>query len=209
MTDRSGPAYRIETERLVIRCWAPGDAPLLVAAVTDSVEHLKPWMPWAHDEPQPLAARIALMRRWRAAFDTDQDYVYGVFDRDETRVLGGTGLHTRLGPAALEIGYWVHVDFINRGLATELSAALTKVAFEIMDVTRVEIHCDPANVRSAAVPEKLGFVHEATLRARMTQHDGSPRDTMIWSLFLDTYAASPAASAEIAAYDVVGERLLP
>jgi len=58
-------------------------------------------------------------------------------------VLGSTGLHTRVGAGAREIGYWIHQDYINQGLATEATAALTKVAFAIDQVTRIEIHCDP------------------------------------------------------------------
>mgnify|MGYP006158626091 CR=1 FL=1 len=37
-------------------------------------------------------------------------------------------------------------------------------------IDRVEIHCDPANVRSASVPRKLGFRHEATLHRRAVRH---------------------------------------
>jgi hypothetical protein len=48
------PAYRIETERLVVRCYQPSDAQLLADSVAESLEHLKPWMSWAHDEPQPF-----------------------------------------------------------------------------------------------------------------------------------------------------------
>jgi len=208
-----GPAYRIHTRRLVIRCWEPADAPLLKAAIDASVEHLLPWMPWAADEPRPVEAKVALTRTWRGRFDLDQDYVYGILNRDETAVLGGCGLHARAGvPAgtaeALEIGYWVHVEQINRGLATETSAALTKVAFEINGVERVEIHNDPKNVRSAAVPRKLGFVQEAILRQRTRTADGTPRDTMIWTLLRDEYPGSPASRAEIEAFDVVGSRLL-
>ena len=148
-----GPAYRIQTERLVIRCWNPPDAPLLATAIEESVDHLSPWMPWARNEPTPMAERIERLRRFRGQFDLDQDYVYGIFNLDETRVLGGTGLHTRVGEDAREIGYWIHVDYINRGLITESTAALTKVAFEVDGVRRVEIHCDPENIRSAAIPE--------------------------------------------------------
>jgi RimJ/RimL family protein N-acetyltransferase len=110
--------------------------------------------------------------------------------------------------ATREIGYWIHKDHINQGLATEATAALTRVAFTIDKVTRVEIHCDPANVRSAAVPRKLGFRHEAILRQRTLGVDGRLRDTMIWTLLADEYPASPAAAAEIEAFDVVGQRLL-
>ena len=202
------PAYRIHTPRLVLRCWSPSDAPLLKAALDESLEHLLPWMPWADQEPEPVEAKVARLRRFRGEFDLDRDYVYGILDRGETRVLGGTGLHTRVGKGALEIGYWIHADHINRGLATEAAGALTRVAFEVHGVDRVEIHNDPANMRSAAVPRKLGFTQEATLRRRTVATDGSPRDTMIWTLFASDYAASPAAQARLEAFDVIGKRIL-
>ena len=74
--------YRIHTPRLVVRCWEPADAPQLMAAKNASKEHLLPWMPWALGEPSDLAANLALIRAWHAQFDTDQDYVYGIFNRE-------------------------------------------------------------------------------------------------------------------------------
>lgn len=203
-----GPAYRIVTARTVIRCWQPTDAALLKEAIDASLDHLQPWMPWAHHEPTDLDAKIATMRTFRGRFDLGQDFVYGIFNRDETLVLGGTGLHTRLGKDAREIGYWIRADAINRGLATEISAALTRVAFEIDRVRRVEIHCDPANVRSAAVPAKLGFSHEATLRQRVDRGGDSPGDAMIWTIFAEDYPSSPAAAAEIVAFDAAGRVII-
>ena len=204
----SGPAYRIHTRRLVLRCWEPADALLLKAAIDASLDHLRPWMPWAQHEPEELEAKIERLRRYRGNFDLDQDFVYGVFDRDETQVLGSSGLHTRVGKGAREIGYWIHADHVNQGLATETSAALTRVAFEVDVVGRVEIHCDPANKRSAAVPRKLGFMHEATLRKRKATGNGEPRDDMVWTLLVDEYPGSPASRAEMEAFDVLGRRIL-
>lgn len=206
--DVTGPAYRIQTKRLVIRCKNPSDAPLLAAAIEESLDHLRPWMPWTRREPLPMGERIELLRRFRGQFDLDQDYVYGIFNQDETRVLGGTGLHTHLGKEAREIGYWIHVDYINRGLATESTAALTKVAFEVDSVRWVEIHCGPENIRSAAIPEKLGFTHEATLRQRMVDGWDEPRDTMIWTMFADDYPGSYAAGVEVEAFDSTGRKVL-
>ena len=136
----SNPAYRIETARLLVRCYEPADATLLAESVTESIEHLKPWMPWAHAEPEPFEVKAERVKRFRGMFDLQQDYVYGIFNKDETRLVGGTGLHTRLGNEQLEIGYWIHKDFINQGLVTESTAALVKVAFEVIHVHRIEIH---------------------------------------------------------------------
>ena len=82
------------------------------------------------------------------------------------------------------------------------------MAFEIDRVHRVEIHCDPANVRSAAVPRKLGYTHEATLHQRLPLPDGTFRDAMVWTLLAGEYPASPAARAEIQALDALGRQIL-
>ncbi len=203
----SGPAYRIVTPQLVIRCYTPADAVMLQNAISESLEHLLPWMPWAANEPEDLQVRVEHLRQFRAQFDLDQNFVYGIFNSQENRLLGSTGLHPRIGPNALEIGYWIHKDFVNHGYATEASAALTKVAFKLQHVGRLEIHCAVENIASAAVPRKLGYYHEATLRGRGFAH-GKVADQMVWSLFAEDYPSSPAASLEIAAYDAAGRRAL-
>ncbi len=149
------PPYRVLTERLCIRCWDPADAPLLELALDTSLEHLRPWMPWAHDEPRPLAERVALLRGFRGSFDLDRDYVYGLFDRDEQEVVGGSGLHTRVGEGALEIGYWIAASRTGRGLATEATAALARVAFALCGVDRVDT--------DTAIAEVLGTDTERVL----------------------------------------------
>lgn len=201
------PAYRIETPRLVIRCWDPKDAPLMQIAAAESKEHLLPFMPWAMDEPQTVQQKVELARRFRGRFDRDDDYVYGIFNPEETRVLGGTGLHTRVTGNALEIGYWLHKDFVNQGLITESTAALTRVAFELYHVERLEIHCSVENRASAAIPRKLGYTHEATRRG-LGYANGRTTDSMIWTLFESEYPKSPSASAQLRAFDIRGDALL-
>ena len=199
-------AYRIETKRLVLRCWNPEDAAMIQEAAAASKEHLLPFMPWAADEPQTVEQKVELMRKFRGSFDRGEDYIYGIFNQDASRALGGTGLHTRPKDNALEIGYWLHKDFINQGLITESTAALTKVAFELYRVDRMEIHCSVDNLASAAVPRKLGYIHEAT-RRRLGFANGKSSDSMIWTLFADEYPNTPCALAEIKVFDVVGNKL--
>ena len=150
-----GLPERIETARLVLRAWTPDDVAALAAAVTRSIDHLRPWMAWIADEPLPRDARVARIEGWRAQREAGGDLVYGILAGDA--VVGGCGFHRRLGPGALELGYWVHVDHVGRGVATEASAALTDAAFASDGIARVEIHHDRANAASGAVPRRLGF----------------------------------------------------
>jgi len=201
------PAYRIETERLVLRCWEPRDAAMMQAAAAESREHLLPFMPWASEEPQTVQQKVALIRRFRAHFDSGEDYVYGIFSPDESRVLGGTGLHTRIKGNALEVGYWLHKDYVNRGLITESTAALTRVAFELYHVERLEIHCSIQNHASAAIARKLGYTHEATRRG-LGYANGRNTDSMIWTLLADEYPNTISIAAKIRALDAIGNSVL-
>lgn len=85
------------------------------------------------------------------------DYEYVLRPEPAGQVIGCFGLHRRVGPGAIEIGYWVHVDFTGRGYATAGTRALTQAALALPDVTRVEVHTDEANTISAAIPRRLGY----------------------------------------------------
>jgi RimJ/RimL family protein N-acetyltransferase len=199
--------YRIETERLVVRCYEPRDAPLLKDAIDSSLEHLQPWMPWALDEPQTLEQKIELVDFFRASFDAGENFTYGIFAADEAELLGGTGLHPRVGPGGLEIGYWVRASATRQGIVTESTAALTRAGFEVCAADRIEIRIEPRNQASFGVPRKLGFVEEATLRRRLPGREGGPlRDVTIFTMFREDF--DPALAPGMRAFDARGEQLL-
>jgi RimJ/RimL family protein N-acetyltransferase len=199
--------YRIETERLVVRCWDPRDAALLKDAVDSSLDHLRAWMPWAEDAPQSLEETVKLLRSFRSLFDTGENFVMGIFSADESEALGGTGLHPRTDPWSFEIGYWVRASAARRGIATESTAALTRVGFEICGVDRIDIRIDPENEASKGVPRKLGFVEEATLRRRLPgRAGGPPRDVTLYSLFREDF--DPAIAPGLRAFDASGRQIL-
>jgi RimJ/RimL family protein N-acetyltransferase len=203
------PPYRIETDRLVIRCYELEDAPLLKEAVDSSIDHLLPWMPWARLEPQTLDEKVELLRGFRSSFDADEEYPYGVFEPDESRQLGGTGLHRRGGEGSLEIGYFLRADATGRGLATEMTAVLARAAVEKCGVDRVDIQVDPANKRSLLVPRRLGFVEEATLRRRLEpkEYGGPRRDTILFTLLAEELPISACVAYEYRAFDALGRGL--
>jgi RimJ/RimL family protein N-acetyltransferase len=199
--------YRIETERLVLRCWEPADAPLLKDALDSSLEHLRPFMDWANDEPEPVEVKAERLRAFRALYDTGESFIMGIFDRPEREVLGGTGLHARIGPGGLEIGYWVRASAARQGIATEAAAALTRAGFEVCKADRIEIRIEPRNEASFGVPRKLGFVEEATLRRRLPGFRGGPlRDVTIWTLFREDF--DPALAPALRAFDALGRQLI-
>lgn len=197
--------YRIETERLVIRCYEPGDASKLHEAIIRSLDHLRPWLPWVQQEPKPPEARAGLIRLFRGQFDLGLDYAFGIFDKEEMELVGSTGLHTRIGRNAREIGYWIGIDHIGRGYATEAVSALVKTGFDIEGISRIEIRCAPENTRSQHVPQKLGFKMENIVKRILYQ---DMVETMIWSMTKKEYASSLIRHLQIKAFDLTGSSLL-
>ena len=193
-----------------MRCWEPRDAPLLKEAVDSSLDHLRAWMPWAHEDPQPLAAKVELLRTFRGKFDLGQEFVYGIFSADESEAVGGSGLHRRSFDGILEIGYWISASRAGQGLGTEAAAAVARVGFEVAGAERIEIRVDPGNAASLAIPRKLGFVEEGTLRRFLHGRDGTPlqRDAVVFALLRHELAGSPVAAAKLRAFDAAGNIVL-
>ncbi len=142
-------------EQVQLRRWVPDDAEVAGRAVAESQEHLRPWMAWVSQEPLSLERRTAMIQEWEREWLRGGDISMGVFFSGH--VAGSCGLHYRIGPGGLEIGYWTHPAFTRRGIATIAAGLLTDAAFALPGITRVEIHHDKANQASAGVPRKLGF----------------------------------------------------
>jgi len=199
--------HRIVTERLVLRRYEAGDAEQMSRVVTASRHYLAEWMPWARAEPLPPEERSALLDTLIADFDEGRDFTLGIFLREAGDYVGGSGLHTRLGEGALEIGYWIAPERQGLGYATETVLALTHVALDLAGAERVEIHHTPNNVKSRAVPQRCGFSYDG--RA-VTSMPGVPdvEPTDMWSATPEHLASKPLASTpRPRAFDAHGQEL--
>ena len=98
--------------------------------------------------------RIIRVEQW---WDSGSDFTFLLLDAAQTRMLGHFGLHSRIGPNAIEMGYWLTPDATGHGYATSAAGALTKAALEHLGVARIEIHCDAANIPSQRIPQRLDY----------------------------------------------------
>jgi RimJ/RimL family protein N-acetyltransferase len=140
---------------VVVRRYVEEDMPTVVDVCNANLDHLAPWMPWAQ-EPMTLEGQLNFFRDTEKQWADGTNFVYGIFDPSGA-IVGGAGFHVRNGPGVLEIGYWLARASQGKGLMTRVTSALTKAAASVDGVTRIEIHCDADNVRSAAVPKRLGY----------------------------------------------------
>lgn len=175
----------IVTERLLLAAPRAGMGQALAAAVGESIEHLKPWMPWAQLAPT-VEDSEAVMRRMQADFILRRDLVYQIYRKSEDgragRLLGGTGLHRfDWELRRFEIGYWIRSTALGQGYVTEAVQALTRMAFEQLRARRVEIRMDELNLRSRAVAERCGYELEGVLRNDALNVAGEPRNTCVYA----------------------------
>lgn len=175
----------LKNERVLVRTYRPEDAEDLFASVVASREHLLPWLPFAAKYASVEDARDTI-NRMRAAWLLREDFNAGLWDAQAGRFVGGCGLHPRdWAVPAFEIGYWLRVGMTGRGYMTDAVKLVTDYAFNTLGAKRVFIQCDARNERSAAIPRRLGFVHEATLRNAARAYDDILRSTLVFALTPD------------------------
>jgi RimJ/RimL family protein N-acetyltransferase len=173
MTDRFGLfCEEVVLDEFVLRQYQSDDAPALAVAVTESLEHLRPWMPWVALEPTTLKEREKLIAQWDSDWTEGTQYSFGMFR--EGRVVGGAGLMARIAKGGLEVGYWVHPEFARRGFATDAAEALTTLGFTLPGTTHIEIHHDRENLISGRIARRLGFemVGERAVEATAPSESG-------------------------------------
>jgi RimJ/RimL family protein N-acetyltransferase len=174
--------YSFETERLIIRGPLPGDGQMVRTAVLESQNELKQWLPWAVDIPDEEQYE-ANIRRGHTRFLNREDLWLMVMLKDTGVIIGGSGLHRiDWDVPKFEIGYWLSTRYTGQGYMTEAVEAIANFAFEVLAARRVEIRIDSNNHQSIAIPRRLCFTLEATLRNESRHHlTKELRDTLIFA----------------------------
>ena len=169
-----------ESERLIIRAPRPGDGAAANEAIRESLDALRPWMPWATPAPTPQDTE-GVYRRGAARWLTREDFPMLLFRKEDGLFVGGSGLHrVDWSVPCMEIGYWLRTSLTGRGYMTEAVRAITAFAFEHLHAQRLEIRCEARNIRSAAVAERAGYALEARLRRQVRAVDGSLQDVLLY-----------------------------
>jgi RimJ/RimL family protein N-acetyltransferase len=169
-------------ECVIVRPWRTEDAPLLFEAIMESLDHIRPWLPWTdsyHSVEDVQNWVIQCQAHWLLRENMNLSY----WEQGSGRFLGGIGLHPldwEIGH--FEIGYWIRASATGHGYVTEAAHLLTEFAFNSLQANRVAIRCDERNKRSAAVAHRLGFVYEGCRRCDLKATDGTLRNTLVFSM---------------------------
>jgi RimJ/RimL family protein N-acetyltransferase len=164
---------------VILRRIRATDAGAVAAAVSASLDHLRPWMPWATPDAADRRSQLSRVAEADEMWESGISYIYSVVTADHGTLVGEIGLHRRVGDGSIEIGYWIAGSQVRRGFGTSAAEAITSVALALPGVSRVEIHCDEANTASAAIPRKLGYRLDR-IAVRKPEAPGESGRLMIW-----------------------------
>lgn len=171
------------TERLLVRLPLPGDGEAVYQAVQSSRNDLKKWLQFAQKD-QTLEETEANIREAYLKFLSRENLRLHIFHRETGAFVGCTGLH-RIDWAVpkFEIGYWIDSKQSGNGYMTEAVEGVMKFAFQRLKANRVEVHCDAKNIKSRAIPERLGFKLEGIHYKDSIAIDSNElRDTCIYAI---------------------------
>jgi ribosomal-protein-serine acetyltransferase len=164
---------------LELRLLEERHAPDVFALVDRDRHYLREWLAWV-DATETEEDILAFIRATRERFAAKGEISAGVWFQNRFAGVVANS-RTDLLNRRTEIGYWLGKSFQGQGIMTETCRALVRHTLGEMELNRVEIRCAPSNARSRAIPARLGFTHEATLRQAELLH-GQYHDLEIWSM---------------------------
>ena len=138
------------------------DARGLFALVEANRTRLRRWLPWPDANLNVLDSR-AFILRVRALARTGAAQSFGLWWQG--RLVGVAGfVWIDAANQSAGIGYWLAQEAEGHGLMTAAVTALLRHGFRTLKLNRIEIRAGVRNRRSRAIPVRLGFRHEGTLR---------------------------------------------
>lgn len=145
------------------------DANAIFALTDASRAHLREWLPWL-DFTKEVADTTTYIEGCLKGHEAKSSLSLAIIFRNE--IVGIAGFNTinhRNKIAA--IGYWLSEGAQGHGIMTKTVQALLQYAFEDLQLNKVEIRAAVGNTKSRAIPERLGFTKEGTIRAAEWLYD--------------------------------------
>lgn len=138
------------------------DAEDLFQLVDRNRDYLRAWMPWI-DMTQKVEDTKSFIESVMKKYANNDGFDAAIYHKGE--VAGTIGLHQlNQSHKFTSIGYWIGEEFQGKGIVTRAVYALLEYVFDTLEFHRVEIRCATENVKSQAIPERLGFTKEGVIR---------------------------------------------
>jgi ribosomal-protein-serine acetyltransferase len=147
---------------LELRLLVEHDAVAMYQLIDSNRAYLREWLPWV-DYTRSIKDERAFINNTRAQYQNNTSFSYAIWYQEQ--VVGTIGYNQfDWANRKVDIGYWLGAQHQGKGIMTKSCRALVGYAFDDLKLNKVEIRCATGNVRSCAIPQRLGFTHEGTIR---------------------------------------------
>lgn len=138
------------------------DAEKLFDLINRNRDHIGEWLKFPSITLKEDDSKT-FIERTRIRYAKDEGYWLGVWNGDE--LAGSIGyLYVDQENKKTEIGYWLGKEYEGKGIITKSIKVLIDYAFNELQLHKIEIGAARDNIRSRAIPEKLGFKREGEIR---------------------------------------------
>jgi ribosomal-protein-serine acetyltransferase len=121
-----------------------------------------------------------VIARWMKAADEGTSFQFLIEYRGA--IVGSLGAMNLKEPErTANLGYWLSEDVQGRGIMTRSCRAIVRHLFEELEMNCIEVWAAITNIRSRAIPERLGFKLDGLLRERVLEN-GQHRDAAVYSM---------------------------
>lgn len=152
-------------------------APEIFSLIDKDREHLRTWLPWVDSTLTVDDTVKNLVERIETFQTLQQTAFYGTLDGNFVASVGFVILNDGEG----EIGYWLLSNYGGKGLMTTYVKACIDFGFRALSLQRIIIKCAEGNIKSAAIPKRLGFTL-SNQTGKECVRNGEERRTLIFTL---------------------------
>ncbi len=182
------------SERLRLRRYRPEDAPAYYQMLRDNWVHLSEFMPSNLVGMQNEGDVLAVLEWQIAQWQQRNHFILGFWEKFSGAYLGEVYLaNADWKLPCLELGYFIVQQHSGKGYVTEAARAALRIAFEVLQVHRVDLQCAADNEKSARVAQRCGFTLEGCQRQRDRKRDGTRVDRLWFGLLRAEYLATRQA----------------
>lgn len=183
--------YHIVNPQIKLKLLEPGHTEELYALTDKNRDYLGEWLPWVKDT-QSSEQTGQFIDAARKQFAANKGFNCGIFYQGQ--LAGCIGFHSiDWNNKKSSIGYWLGAEYQGLGIMTGACRTLMDYAFNELELNRMEIRAGLHNYKSRAIPERLGFVLEGTIR-QAEWLNGRYMDHVIYGMLSDDWIKQQEAA---------------
>jgi len=143
----------------------------------------QPWGPNSEEESEEFVKQVIVDAKKKPR----SRFVFAIILKGNGNMIGAVELNiqdytNKIG----EIGYIINPDYWGMRYATEAAKLVIEFSFNKFNLHRIYATCDPRNVASSKVLEKIGMTKEGRMREDLLMKDGW-RDSLLYSILVQEW----------------------